>query len=144
MVHDIGKIQVPLDILTKPGRLTPQEFNLVKEHPGAGYQVLKDIALPWPVAQMIHQHHEFIDGSGYPAGLKGEQILLEARILTVADIVESMSSDRPYRAALGIPQARAHIIELRGSKLDAAVVDACLRILDRGDFTPHELGHGQF
>lgn len=144
MVHDIGKIQVPLDILTKPGRLTPQEFNLVKEHPGAGYQVLKDIALPWPVAQMIHQHHEFIDGSGYPAGLKGEQILLGARILTVADIVESMSSDRPYRAALGIPQARAHIIELRSSKLDAAVVDACLRILDRGDFTPHELGHGQF
>ncbi|MFB2862550.1 HD domain-containing phosphohydrolase [Aeromonas sp. MdU4] len=143
MVHDIGKIQVPVDILTKPGRLTPQEFNLVKEHPIAGYQVLKDVALPWPIAQMIHQHHEYLDGSGYPAGLKGEQILLEARILTVADIVESMSSDRPYRAALGIPQARAHIIELRGTKLDAAVVDACLRILDRGDFTPHELGHGQ-
>ncbi len=144
MVHDIGKIQVPTDILTKPGRLTPQEFNLVKEHPTAGYQVLKDIALPWPIARMIHQHHEFIDGSGYPAGLKGDEILLEARILTVADIVESMSSDRPYRAALGIPQARAHIIDLRGTKLDAAVVDACLRILDRGDFTPHELGHGQF
>ena len=143
MVHDIGKIQVPVDILTKPGRLTPQEFNLVKEHPIAGYQVLKDVALPWPIAQMIHQHHEYLDGSGYPSGLKGEQILLEARILTVADIVESMSSDRPYRAALGIPQARAHIIELRGTKLDEAVVDACLRILDRGDFTPHELGHGQ-
>lgn len=142
MVHDIGKIQVPVDILTKPGRLTPQEFNLVKEHPGAGYQVLKDIAFPWPIAQMIHQHHEYLDGSGYPEGLAGDQILLEARILTVADIVESMSSDRPYRAALGIPQARAHIIRMRGTQLDEAVVDACLRILDRGDFTPHELGNG--
>ncbi|WP_042013186.1 HD domain-containing phosphohydrolase [Aeromonas fluvialis] len=142
MVHDIGKIQIPVDILTKPGRLTPQEFNLVKEHPGAGYQVLKDIALPWPIARMIHQHHEYLDGSGYPQGLKGDEILLEARILTVADIVESMSSDRPYRAALGIPQARAHIIDLRGTKLDAEVVDACLRILHRGEFTPHELGHG--
>jgi HD-GYP domain-containing protein (c-di-GMP phosphodiesterase class II) len=141
MVHDIGKIQVPVDILTKPGKLTPQEFNLVKEHPTAGYQVLKDIAFPWPIAQMIHQHHEYLDGSGYPEGLEGDQILLEARILTVADIVESMSSDRPYRAALGIPQARAHIIQMRGAQLDEAVVDACLRILDRGDFTPHELGN---
>lgn len=91
---------------------------------------------------MIHQHHEYLDGSGYPEGLAGDQILLEARILTVADIVESMSSDRPYRAALGIPQARAHIIRMRGTQLDEAVVDACLRILDRGDFTPHELGNG--
>ncbi|HHQ4772448.1 TPA: HD domain-containing phosphohydrolase [Aeromonas veronii] len=143
MVHDIGKIQVPVEILTKPGKLTPQEFNLVKEHPTAGYLVLKDIALPWPIARMIHQHHEYLDGSGYPSGLKGEQILLEARILTVADIVESMSSDRPYRAALGIAQARTHIMAMRGVQLDEAVVDACLRILDRGEFTPHELGHGQ-
>lgn len=141
MVHDIGKIQVPVDILTKPGKLTPQEFNLVKEHPTAGYQALKEIAFPWPIAQMIHQHHEYLDGSGYPDGLEGNEILLEARILTVADIVESMSSDRPYRAALGIPQAKAHIIQMRGAQLDEAVVDACLRILDRGDFTPHELGN---
>lgn len=140
MVHDIGKIQVPVEILTKPGKLTPQEFNLVKEHPGAGYQVLKDIALPWPIARMIYQHHEYLDGSGYPHGLKGDEILLEARILTVADIVESMSSDRPYRAALGIPQAREQIMQMRGHQLDVDVVDACLRILDRGEFIPQPLG----
>ncbi|WP_234918999.1 HD-GYP domain-containing protein, partial [Aeromonas veronii] len=105
-----------------------------------GYLVLKDIALPWPIARMIHQHHEYLDGSGYPVGLKGDEILLEARILTVADIVESMSSDRPYRAALGIPQAREQIIQMRGHQLDADVVDACLRILDRGDFIPQPLG----
>lgn len=140
MVHDIGKIQIPVDILTKPGKLTTQEFNLVKEHPGAGYLVLKDIDFPWPIARMIHQHHEYLDGSGYPLGLKGDEILLEARILTVADIVESMSSDRPYRAALGIPLAREQIIQMRGHQLDADVVDACLRILDRGDFIPQPLG----
>ncbi|HHQ4747845.1 TPA: HD domain-containing phosphohydrolase [Aeromonas veronii] len=140
MVHDIGKIQVPVEILTKPGKLTPQEFNLVKEHPTAGYLVLKDIDFPWPIARMIHQHHEYLDGSGYPLGLKGDEILLEARILTVADIVESMSSDRPYRAALGIPQAREQIIQMRGHQLDVDVVDACLRILDRGDFIPQPLG----
>lgn len=141
MVHDIGKIQVPAEILTKPGRLTQLEFELVKEHPAIGYQVLKDIAFPWPIARMIHQHHEYLDGSGYPQGLKGNEILLEARILTVADIVESMSSDRPYRASLGIPQAREQIIQMRGTQLDAEVVDACLRILDRGDFVPLQLGN---
>ncbi|MCX9103581.1 HD-GYP domain-containing protein [Aeromonas veronii] len=140
MVHDIGKIQVPVEILTKPGKLTPQEFNLVKEHPTAGYLVLKDIDFPWPIARMIHQHHEYLDGSGYPQGLQGDEILLEARILTVADIIESMSSDRPYRAALGIPQARDQTIQMRGHQLDADVVDACLRILDRGDFIPQPLG----
>ncbi|MFQ1770650.1 HD domain-containing phosphohydrolase [Aeromonas veronii] len=140
MVHDIGKIQVPAEILTKPERLTPLEFELVKEHPAIGYLVLKDIDFPWPIARMIHQHHEYLDGSGYPQGLKGDEILLEARILTVADIVESMSSDRPYRAALGIPQAREQIIQMRGHQLDADVVDACLRILDRGDFIPQPLG----
>ncbi|TNH88235.1 HD domain-containing phosphohydrolase [Aeromonas sobria] len=140
MVHDIGKIQVPAEILTKPDRLTPLEFELVKEHPAIGYLVLKDIDFPWPIAQMIHQHHEYLDGSGYPQGLKGDEILLEARILTVADIVESMSSDRPYRAALGIPQAREQIIQMCGHQLDADVVDACLRILDRGDFIPQPLG----
>ena len=103
--------------------------------------MLKDIAFPWPIARMIHQHHEYLDGSGYPQGLKGNEILLEARILTVADIVESMSSDRPYRASLGIPQAREQIIQMRGSQLDAEVVDACLRILDRGDFVPLQLGN---
>lgn len=139
IVHDLGKIQVPVEILTKPGRLTALEFSLVKQHPEVGYEILKGIAFPWPIAEIIRQHHEYLDGSGYPRGLKGDEILLEARILTVADIVESMSSDRPYRAALGIPEARAEILRMRGTRLDPEVVDACIRVLARGEFVPHLL-----
>lgn len=139
IVHDLGKIQVPAEILTKPGRLNKAEFELIKLHPESGYEILRKVDFPWPIAEIIRQHHEFLDGSGYPQGLKGEEILPLARILTVADIVESMSSDRPYRAALGVEQAMQAILEMRGAKLDPAVVDACIGILRRGEFEPAHL-----
>lgn len=139
IVHDLGKIQIPVEILTKPARLNAAEFALVKRHPQAGYDILKTIDFPWPIADIVVQHHECLDGSGYPRGLKGAQIMQEARVLTVADIVESMSSDRPYRAALGIDAAIAEITRLRGSKLDADVVDACIRVLQRNEFSPNLL-----
>ncbi|PWR18183.1 HD domain-containing phosphohydrolase [Zavarzinia aquatilis] len=138
-VHDLGKIEVPVEILTKPARLNPAEFALVKRHPEVGYQLLKRIEFPWPIADIIRQHHETIDGNGYPQGLKGDQILIEAKILSVADIVESISSDRPYRPALGLDQAITEIVKMRGTKLDPVVVDACLRVLSRGEFTPNTL-----
>lgn len=140
IVHDLGKIQVPVEILTKPARLSAAEFALVKQHPLVGYNILKTIDFPWPIADIVVQHHEALDGSGYPYGLIGDQILPEARVLTVADIVESMSSDRPYRAALGIDAAIKEITRLRGSKLDGDVVDACVRVLLRGEFSPNLLG----
>jgi PAS domain S-box-containing protein/putative nucleotidyltransferase with HDIG domain len=136
IVHDIGKIRVPAEILTKPSRLNAVEFAIVKQHPEVGYNLLKGIDFPWPVADIVRQHHEALDGSGYPLGLRGDAIGLEARIMTVADIVESMSSDRPYRPALGLDQASQEILRLKGSKLDPQVVDACLRVLERGDFVP--------
>lgn len=139
VVHDLGKIQVPAELLTKPARLNPVEFALVKQHPEVGYTILKNIDFPWPIADIIRQHHEYLDGSGYPHGLSGNQILYEARILTVADIVESMSSDRPYRPALGIEQAIAEITRMRDAKLDPEIVDACIRVLRRGDFVPYLL-----
>lgn len=139
VVHDLGKIEVPAEILSKPSRLHPVEFALVKRHPEVGYNILKNIDFPWPIADIIRQHHEYLDGSGYPLGLSGEDILLESRILTVADIVESMSSDRPYRAALGISQAIAQIQLMRDKQLDPDVVDACIRVLEQGMFTPHLL-----
>ena len=127
-LHDIGKISVPSEILAKPGRLDPIEFDLIKEHAQGGYDILKGVEFPWPVAEVARQHHERIDGSGYPQGLKGEEILLEARILAVADVVEAMSSDRPYRPGLGIDRALAEIERGRGSAYDPGVVDACLRL----------------
>lgn len=139
IVHDIGKIQVPSEILSKPARLNGPELAMIRQHPEAGYNVLKKIDFPWPIAEIIRQHHEYLDGSGYPRRLRGEEILLEARILTVADIVESMSSDRPYRPALGIPEAIREITRMSGTKLDPAVVDACTTVLQRGEFTPHFL-----
>ncbi|WP_368165636.1 HD-GYP domain-containing protein, partial [Aeromonas sp. R9-1] len=139
IVHDLGKIQIPIEILNKSGSLTALEYELVKQHPKTAHDILKGVAFPWPIAEIIYQHHEYLDGSGYPRALAGEAILLEARILTVADIVESMSSDRPYRAALGIVEARREILRMRGSRLDPEVVDACVRILDRGEFVPQLL-----
>lgn len=138
-VHDLGKIEVPVEILTKPARLSPAEFALVKRHPEVGYQLLKRVAFPWPIADIIRQHHEAMDGSGYPLGLKGQEILLEARILCVADIVESISSDRPYRPALGLDRAVEEITRMRGSRLDPAVVDACLKVIAAGGFSPSTL-----
>ncbi|MBF0316973.1 MAG: PAS domain S-box protein [Nitrospirae bacterium] len=133
VIHDIGKIYVPSDILSKPGKLNDLEFGLIKLHSQIGYDILKTIDFPWPVATMILQHHERMDGSGYPAGLKGGEILLEARIICVADVVEAISCHRPYRAALGIDIALAEISKHRGTLYDADVVDACMRLfLDRG------------
>ncbi|PPC78664.1 hypothetical protein C4K68_03930 [Pokkaliibacter plantistimulans] len=137
IVHDLGKIQIPAEILTKPARLNEAEFNLIKQHPEVGYRILQHIQFPWPIADMIRQHHECLDGSGYPQGLQGDEILLEARILSVADIVESMSSDRPYRPALGTDIALNQIRQMSGSKLDPRVVDACIRIVERGEFQPN-------
>lgn len=127
-VHDIGKIQVPAEILTRPTALTPTEFELVKAHAQAGYEVLRDIDFPWPIAEVAHQHHERIDGSGYPQGLKGDAILLEARIAAVADVVEAMSSHRPYRPALGIEKALAEVESGAGTRYDADAVRACLTL----------------
>jgi len=127
-LHDIGKIIVPTEILAKPSKLTKLEFQLIMGHAQAGYDVLKDVEFPWPVAEVALQHHERMDGSGYPQGLKGESILLEARILAVADVVEAMASHRPYRPGLGIDKALAEIERGRGTLYDADVADACLRL----------------
>lgn len=126
MVHDIGKLAVPREILNKPGKLTVEEFERVKVHVEVGYHILKDIPFPWPVADTVHQHHEKLDGSGYPLGLKGDAILPGARVLAVADIVESMASERPYRKALGVDVALSEVQSMAADhKLDAEVVRAC-------------------
>jgi PAS domain S-box-containing protein len=127
-IHDLGKISVPAEILAKPGKLSSIEMLLLKNHAQAGFDIIKDIKFPWPIATMMLQHHERQDGSGYPQGLKGEQILLESRIMAVADVVEAMASHRPYREALGIDSALKEIERGRGSVYDAAVVDACIRL----------------
>ncbi len=128
MIHDMGKIETPTEILTKPRSLSELEYAMIKLHPEAGYQILRNIDFPWPIAEMVRQHHEKIDGSGYPLGLKGEEILLESRILTVADVVEAMSSHRPYRAGWGIEAALYEIVKGRGTLFDAQVTDACTRL----------------
>jgi PAS domain S-box-containing protein len=127
-IHDIGKISVPSEILTKPTKLTNLELELIKTHSASGYNVLKDIDFPWPIARMVLEHHERMDGSGYPNGLKGEQILLESRILAVADVVEAISSNRPYRASYGINAGLEEVSKHKGTTYDAVVVDACLKL----------------
>ena len=134
LVHDIGKISIPAEILTKPRRLTPIEYEIVKLHVEHGYEILKDVKFPLPIAEIILQHHERMDGSGYPCHLQGEQILPEARILAVADVLESMSSHRPYRAALGTDAALKEIVDHRGTLFDDEVVDSLLRLM-------HEKGY---
>jgi PAS domain S-box-containing protein len=133
-LHDIGKITIPAEILSKPGKLSGIEYQLIQAHPRAGHDVLKDVEFPWPVAQVALQHHERMDGSGYPQGLKGDAILFEARIMAVADVVEAMSSHRPYRPGLGIDKALAEIESGRGTAYDADVVDACLRLFRTRDY----------
>ncbi len=133
-IHDIGKISVPAEILVKPGRLTDIEFSIVKTHSQVGYDILKDIEFPWPVAEIVLQHHERMDGSGYPQGLSGEKIILGARIMAVADVVEAMSSHRPYRSAFPIEKALEEISQNRGILYDTKVVDACLKLFKEKRF----------
>jgi len=127
-IHDIGKLSVPAEILSKPGKLTETEFSLIKEHSKKSYEILKNVESPWPLAEIVYQHHERMDGSGYPRNLKGDAILMEARIMAVADVVEAMASHRPYRPALGVDAALEEIEDNKGTLYDAHVVDVCLRL----------------
>jgi putative nucleotidyltransferase with HDIG domain len=133
-LHDIGKINIPSEILSKPGRLNKIEFDLIKTHPATGREILKSIDFPWPVCQAVSQHHERLDGSGYPAGLKDAEICIDAKILAVADIVSAMSCHRPYRPALGVDQALEEITRHRGILYDPASVDACYRLFKEKGF----------
>jgi PAS domain S-box-containing protein len=133
-VHDIGKILVPSDILSKPGKLTKYEFEMIKDHTRVGYEILKTIEFPWPIAQIVLQHHERLDGSGYPNGLKENDIIKEAKILAVADVVEAMSSHRPYRPALGIDAALDEIKKHRGKLYDPTAVDACVNLFEEKNY----------
>jgi putative nucleotidyltransferase with HDIG domain len=127
-IHDIGKLSIPAEILSKPTKLTDIEFSLIKEHSRSGYEMLKDVESPWPLAQIVYQHHERMNGSGYPRNLKGNEILIEARIMAVADVVEAIASHRPYRPGLGIEVALEEIEKNKGIFYDDAVADACLRL----------------
>jgi HD-GYP domain-containing protein (c-di-GMP phosphodiesterase class II) len=132
-IHDIGKLSIPAEILSKPAKLSEVEFSLIKDHSRRGYEILKDVESPWPLAEVVYQHHERMDGSGYPRNLKGDDILVEARILAVADVVEAMVSHRPYRPALGVNAALEEIMKNRGTLYDEAVVDGCLSLFrDKG------------
>jgi PAS domain S-box-containing protein/putative nucleotidyltransferase with HDIG domain len=132
LIHDIGKINIPPEILSKPGHLSEIQYNMVKIHPQVGCDILKEIKFPWPVAQIVLQHHERMDGSGYPEGVSGEEIILEARILAVADTVEAMSSHRSYRPAHGIERVLEEIASGGGTLYDPQVVDVCLKLFEQG------------
>ena len=134
LLHDIGKISLPIDILNKPCKLSKHELNLIEEHPQAGYDILKDVEFDQPIAQIILQHHERINGSGYPDGLSGKDIILQARILAVSDVVEAMASHRPYRPALGIDKALDEISQNRGVLYDNKVVNMCLKLFNEKRF----------
>ncbi|MFC1495507.1 HD domain-containing phosphohydrolase [Thermodesulfobacteriota bacterium] len=133
VIHDLGKISIPAEILSKPTLLTDIEYSLMKTHPQIGYDILKEIDFPWPVAEIIYQHHERIDGTGYPRGLKGGEILLEAKIIAVSDVVEAMASHRPYRPALGIAAGLDEILKNKGKLYAPDVVDACLEVFRKGE-----------
>lgn len=133
-LHDIGKISVPAEILSKPGHLNEIEMNMLRTHPEVGYNILKRIDFPWPLAKIVLQHHERIDGSGYPNKLKDDDILLEAKIIGVADVVEAMSSHRPYRPALGIDKALEEISQNRGILYNPEIVDTCLKLFKEKGF----------
>jgi putative two-component system response regulator len=133
-IHDLGKILIPFEILSKPGKLNSMEFNIVKEHPGVALDILANMEFYWPIGQIVYQHHERLDGSGYPAGLKGKAILPEARVLAVADVIEAMSFDRPYRPALGTAMALKEISVSRGILYDEEAVDACVKLFNERGF----------
>lgn len=134
IIHDIGKIYIPAEILNRPGKLSKHEFELIKTHAEVGYDIVKNVDFPWPVAQIVRHHHERIDGSGYPDGLKGEEIILEARILAVADVVEAITAHRPYRPALGLETGIKELLRGRGTVFYTQAVDACVRLLREGRF----------
>jgi putative nucleotidyltransferase with HDIG domain len=134
MIHDIGKIAIPASILSRPGKITDVEFEMIKTHPRTGYDIIKNIKFPYPIDEIILQHHERLDGSGYPRGLKGKDIMLEAKILAVADVVEAMSSHRPYRPALGIDKALEEIDKNKGILYDPDVVRACKNLFIKKKF----------
>jgi len=142
LIHDVGKIYVPAEILSRTGKLSDAEFSIIKAHPAVGYEIIKEVDFPWPVATMIHQHHEHLDGSGYPNRLQGEDIVMEARILTVADVLEAINSHRPYRPALGMAAALEELNQHVGSYYDAEVVAAALRVVERGEIVDiFDAGH---
>jgi HD-GYP domain-containing protein (c-di-GMP phosphodiesterase class II) len=134
IIHDLGKIAVPAEILSKPTRLRDAEFKIIQIHPQVGYDILKTIQFPWSLAEIVYQHHERLDGSGYPLGVAGEDILLESRILTVADVVEAMASHRPYRPSLGIDVALKEILKNRGVFYEPEVVDVCVKLFENKTF----------
>lgn len=131
-LHDIGKIAIPAEILTRPGKISDEEMNLIKRHALLGFEIIQDISFPWPIALMVRQHHERLDGSGYPDGLKEDEIIIEAKIIAVADVVEAMSSHRPYRSALGGEVALQEIRKNKGNIFEPDVVDACLTVFSKG------------
>ena len=133
LLHDLGKVSIPSEILTKPTKLTAAEFELIMTHPQVAFDILRPIAFPWPVAEIIHQHHERTNGSGYPRGLKGDEILIEAKVLAVADVVEAMITHRPYRPARKLEEALLEISANKGILYDPEAADACRRMLvDKG------------
>ncbi|MBN3039554.1 MAG: HD-GYP domain-containing protein [Candidatus Omnitrophica bacterium] len=134
IIHDVGKIGIPAEILSKPGRLTELEFAIIKTHSQSGYDILKPVDYPWPVALAVYQHHEKLNGTGYPRALTSEKIILESRILTVADVVEAMASHRPYRPALGVKAALREITDNKGILFDPEVVQACVNVFTRKRF----------
>ena len=136
-LHDVGMMRVPPETLSRPGRLAPSEMDLVRAHPEVSYDMLKDIDSPWPIAEMARQHHERMDGKGYPYGLKGDEILLESRVISVADTIEAMISQRPYRAALDIESALDEIRAGSGTRFDPTVVEVCDTLFTREHFTFH-------
>lgn len=130
-IHDLGNLGIPADLLNKP-KLSEAESNLIKTHPRVGYNILKDIEFPWPIAAMVLQHHECMDGSGYPQGLKGDELILESRVLVVANTIDRLVSYRPSRHPIQLDEAIAEIKKYRGIKYDASVVDACVKVLNKG------------
>lgn len=136
-LHDIGQITIPTEIMTRPGKLSAIEMGIIQTHAKAGYDIVKDVEFPWPIAEIVYQHHEKMDGTGYPRGLKGDEILFTARILMVANVMESMMSHRPYRPSLGQEAALSELKKYRGTWYDASVVDACLRLFEEGRFSFH-------
>jgi len=134
-IHDLGKISVPSEILAKPGQLSEIEFEMIKTHSAVGYNILKDIEFPWPIADIVHQHHEKLNGSGYPQGLSGNDILIEARILCVADVFEAMASHRPYRPALSMEITKDELRKNRATLYESAAVDACVSLIEEKGYT---------